>query len=75
MAKNIKPFEVIEGNLKAVKDTSDFGGPNMWRLHIKETNGCWSDCVQWTNLWKIQSFFKEKLPVYNDISKKNYELV
>jgi hypothetical protein len=47
----------------------------MWRLHIKETNGWWSDSVQWMSLWKIQSFFKEKLPVYNEINKKKYKLV
>lgn len=75
MKNTIKPFEVIEENLKAVKDTDDFGGPNMWRLHIKETNGWWSDSVQWMSLWKIQSFFKEKLPVYNEINKKKYKLV
>ena len=74
MENKIKSFEVIEENLKAVKDTDDFGGPNMWRLHIKETNGWWSDSVQWMSLWKIQSFFKEKLPVYNETNKSYYRI-
>jgi len=73
MQSEIKPFEVIEGNLKAVKDTSDFGGSNMWRLHIKETNGWWSDSVQWMGVSKIQAFFKEKLPTYKESNKMSWK--
>lgn len=76
MKNNIKPYEVIEGNLKAVKDTSDFGGPNMWNLQIKATNGYWSDSVQWMCRGRIQEFFKEKLPQYKEVCKNHkYELV
>jgi hypothetical protein len=63
MENKIKPFELIEGNLKAVKDISDFGGMNMWHLHIKTTNGYWDD-IQWMNHYSIQQLFKEKLPEY-----------
>ena len=76
MTNTIKPFEVIEGNLKAVKDTSDFGGPNMWRLHIKETSGYWSDSVQWMHRKAIQKLFTKSLPVYRESGvQPNYELV
>ena len=75
MANNIKPFEVIEGNLKAVKDTDDFAGPNMWNLHIKQTNGCWSNSVDWTDAYSIQTFFKASLPRYKQTNKTKYELV
>ena len=70
----IKPQVIQEGNLGAVKDTDDFGGPNQWRLHIKTANGYWED-VQWMNVHRIQQFFKTKLPVYKE-QKKNvkYEL-
>ena len=37
----IKYHEIIEGNLKATKDTSDFGGPNQWNLCVKDVNGYW----------------------------------
>ena len=76
MTNIIKPFEVIEGNLKAVKDTSDFGGPNMWRLHIKETSGYWSDSVQWMHRKAIQKMFTKSLPLYRESGvQPNYELV
>ena len=70
----IKYQEIIEGNLKAVKDTSAFGGPNMWKLHVKKVNG-WYDSVQWMSVYSIQEFFKTQLPVYKEITKKSkYEL-
>lgn len=62
----IKPFEVIEGNLRAVKDTSDFGGVNMWHLYIKTTKGYWSDSIQWMGYYKIQELFKTELPKYKE---------
>ena len=59
-------FEVIEeGNLKAVKDTNDFGGPNMWNLHVKTTKGFW-DSVQWMSVGNIQPFFKTVLTRYTE---------
>ena len=69
-------YEVItEGNLAAVKDTSDFGGPNQWRLHVKTVQGGW-ESVQWMGVYSIQQFFKTKLTVYKEESKKKakYEL-
>ena len=66
--------EIIEGNLKAVKDTSDFGGPNKWSLHVRNNNG-WYDSVQWMDVRRIQEFFKTKLPVYKEVEKQvDYEL-
>jgi hypothetical protein len=35
----IRAQTITEGNLQAVKDISDFGGPNMWRLYVKKNNG------------------------------------
>ena len=60
----IKQEQITEGNLMVDKDTSDFGGPNMWRLHIKSTLGYWEN-VQWVDVTKAQLFFKAKLTVYN----------
>ena len=54
---------IIEGNLMAVKDQGDFGGPNMWDLYIQNTSGGW-DRIQWMSHSKIQSLFKEILPVF-----------
>jgi hypothetical protein len=63
-------YEVItEGNLSAVKDTDDFGGPNKWRLHIMSTEGYW-ESVQWMDVYNIQQFFKTKLTVYKEEEKK-----
>ena len=70
----IKYQEIIEGNLKATKDTSDFGGPNQWNLCVKDVRGYW-DSVQWMNVHHIQDFFKTKLPVYKEQKKEvKYEL-
>lgn len=70
---NIYKHQIIEGNLRADKDTSDFGGPNMWRLYIKDKNGRWED-VQWMGVYNIQRFFNTKLPVYKEISSTKYQL-
>jgi hypothetical protein len=76
MANTIKHYEVVEGNLKAVKDTSDFGGPNQWRLHVKETGGFWSDSIQWMHVYTIQKLFTKSLPVYREeTAQSKYELV
>lgn len=64
MTNGIKPFTAEEGNLMAVKDTSDFGGPNMWRLYIRTVNGRW-EYVSWKDVNSIQCFFKTILPKYS----------
>jgi hypothetical protein len=70
----ISYFEVEESNLRAEKSMSDFGGPNMWNLYVKTSNGRWED-VQWMNVYRIQEFFKTKLPIYNEQeSKQKYSL-
>jgi hypothetical protein len=70
----ISYFEVEESNLRAEKSMSDFGGANMWNLYVKTSNGRWED-VQWMNVYRIQEFFKTKLPVYNEQeSKQKYSL-
>lgn len=61
----IKYEEVIEGNLKAEKDTRDFGGRNMWRLHVKSQRGFW-ESVQWMDVRRIQQFFRTQLTVYTE---------
>jgi len=70
----IQPFEVIEGNLKAQKCTDAFGGPNMYRLHIKNTNGYWN-YVQFMDVNNIQDYFITKLPKYKETKSKSYELI
>jgi hypothetical protein len=72
----ITPFEVTEGNLKAVKDISGFGGPNMWHLWIKAKDRYWED-VQWMSYYNIQKFFNAKLPYYKEVEEYDqptYEL-
>lgn len=75
MNNGIKPFEVVEGNLKAVKDTSDWSNENMWMLHVKTTRGCYEK-VQWMSVYNIQEFFNTKLPVYQATGnhRTTYEL-
>ncbi len=48
-SNGIKSCTVEEGNIALTKDLDDFGGPNMWRLHIKSVSGYWED-VQWMRL-------------------------
>ena len=70
----IKHQVIEEGNLAAVKDTDDFGGPNQWNLHIRTAEGYWEQ-VQWMNVYRAQQFFKTKLPVYKEQKKDvRYEL-
>jgi hypothetical protein len=75
MRTSIQPFSVTEGNLRADKDTSDFGGPNMWHLKVKRKDGFWEN-VQWMGVYGIQQFFTEKLPVYKEPEekRKKYQL-
>lgn len=61
----IKNEQIIEGDLMVEKDTSDFGGLNMWRLYIKTIDGYWEK-VQWMDVYKAQMFFKTKLTVYKE---------
>lgn len=70
MNNGIEPFEVTEGNLRAIKCTSDFGGCNQWYFHIKTTNGYY-ELAQWMNISNIQKFFTTKLPKYQDESSRN----
>jgi len=53
----------VEGNLKAIKDLSDFGGANMWHLCIQTVDGGWEN-IQWMGVYNIQRLFKTKLPVF-----------
>jgi hypothetical protein len=74
-SNGIKADRIEEGNLAAVKNSSDFGGPNMWDLKVKNKDGWWED-VQWMDVNRIQQFFKTKLPVYKEQAKQTkYELV
>ena len=61
----MKNFDVVEGNLRAVKDHDDFGGKNMWNLYVKTVRGGW-ESVQWLSVGRIQEFFQTKLPVIED---------
>ena len=70
----IEKHVIEEGNLKAVKDTSDFSGGNMWELQVKDATG-WFRNVQWMHVSKIQPFFKTPLPEYQETSSRNYERI
>lgn len=70
----IQEQTITEGNLQAVKDTSDFGGANMWRLYVKKNNGRY-ESVQWMDVNRIQMFFKTSLPKYKEVTKSKYELI
>ena len=67
----MKEFELTEGNLKAVKDTSGFGGRNMWKLEILTLRGRWRQ-VQWMSVGNIQELFKAQLPVYEERGDRRY---
>ena len=54
-------FDVVEGNLRAVKDHDDFGGKNMWNLYVKTVRGGW-ESVQWLSVGRIQEFFQTTFP-------------
>ena len=72
MKNGIESQVIEEGNLRAVKDTVDFGGPNMWQLFVKDTTGWFRD-VQWMDISNIQSFFKTRLPSYNQVGTNKYK--
>jgi hypothetical protein len=74
MKNKIESHVIEEGNLRAVKATSDFGGCNMWEFYIKDTTG-WFTSVQWMSVGNIQPFFKTKLPVYKQVGNSKYEMV
>jgi hypothetical protein len=69
----IQQHVIVEGNLKAVKCTDDFGGPNMWNLYLQDINGYWEN-VQWMDAQRIQLFFTTKLPRYTESRPTRYEL-
>ena len=70
----IEKHVIEEGNLRAVKDTGDFGGPNQWHLEVKDATG-WFRNVQWMHVSKIQAFFKTPLPEYQETTPRNYERI
>jgi hypothetical protein len=72
MKNGIESQVIEEGNLRAVKDTGDFGGPNMWQLFVKDTTGWFRD-VQWMDISNIQSFFKTRLPSYSQVGANKYK--
>lgn len=69
----IKQEQIFEGNIMVVKDRDDFGGPNMWRLHIRTTDGYWEN-VQWMDVSKAQLFLKTKLNRYEELNDKKYRI-
>lgn len=66
----IQDYEVIEGILKAERDTTDFCGPNMWKLYLRDNEGDWTSVSQWMSVPNIQRFFNTKLPVYKEETTK-----
>jgi len=70
----IEKHVIEEGNLKAVKDTGDFGGPNKWQLQVKDATGWFRD-VQWMDISNIQPFFKTPLPRYEETTPRNYKRI
>ena len=72
MKNGIESQVIEEGNLRAVKDTGDFGGPDMWHLFVKDTTG-WFRHVQWMDISNAQPFFKTRLPSYNRVGASKYK--
>ena len=72
--KGIENHVIEEGNLIAVKDRGDFGGPNKWHLRIKDVDGI-SRSVQWMDISNIQPFFKTPLPEYEETTPRNYKRI
>ena len=72
MKNGIESQVIEEGNLRAVKDTGDFGGPNMWHFKVKDATGCFRD-VQWMDVSNIQPFFKTRLPQYTQVGTKRFK--
>lgn len=70
----IHNHQIVEGNLKAEKDTEDFCGPNMWRMYLRCKEGRWLSISQWMSVQNIQQYFNTKLPVYREISSTKYQL-
>ena len=70
----IEKHVIEEGNLRAVKDTSDFGGPNKWHLAVKDAEDRFRN-VQWMHVSNIQPFFKTPLPKYQETSSRNYKRI
>jgi hypothetical protein len=74
MKNGIESQVIEEGNLRAVKDTGDFGGPNMWQLFVRDTTG-WFRHVQWMDISNVQPFFKARLPSYNQVGANKYKKI
>ena len=72
MKNGIESQVIEEGNLRAVKDTGDFGGPNMWHFKVKDATGWFRD-VQWMYVSNIQPFFKTRLPQYTQVGTKRFK--
>lgn len=53
--------------IKLTKDTSTFGGPNMWNLHVETAKGNWEK-VQWMDVSKAERILGEDLPRYRESS-------
>ncbi|MCA1800567.1 MAG: hypothetical protein LC650_04670 [Actinobacteria bacterium] len=64
---------VVDGpeNIRVVKDTDDFGGPNMWNLEIKRPDGFW-ESIQWMNVYRAEELLGVELPHY-DVVQREYE--
>ena len=58
-------FDVVEGNLRAVKDHGDFGDKNQWYLYVKTVRGGWEN-IQWMGVYRIQELFQTKLPIIEE---------
>ena len=57
-------FEVFtDGHVQVYKDTTLFGGANMWNFYVKNTKGKFIK-VQWMDVEKAQLFFNTRLTRY-----------
>jgi hypothetical protein len=74
MKNGIESQVIEEGNLRAIKDTGDFGGPNMWQLFVKDTTGWFRD-VQWMDISNAQPFFRTRLPRYDQVGTNKYKKI
>lgn len=74
MKNGIESQVIEEGSLRAVKDTGDFGGPNMWHFKVKDATG-WFRNVQWMDVSNIQPFFRTRLPQYTQIGTNRFKKI
>ena len=63
--------EIVDGpeNLRVVKDTDIFGGPNKWHLEVKMADGWW-ESFQWMDVYAAERIIGKTLPKYEEAERR-----